>query len=204
MEKRERYSTRSYAVTKSRKRKNQLMLTIALLVLMFIAVVAGGIYSYWAGTILAPTEATRNRDITVGQAENVTTTIDITEALGTKKLVPPGMVAVSVGGADDNVDSFVDTFNVTWSETGTVISASDNISGTLAVTATPSLTGTDAVDYSTLVNVTVNPASSAIVLDGTAVPVTVTVTLTEPANATVYNAIINQTITLDLTFNVTP
>lgn len=88
MENRKRYSSRSFAVTRSKKRKNQLILAIMLFLLMFIAIVSGWIYSYWAGTIAAPTEVEKNRTITVGQAEDVTTTINITEELGTKKLVP--------------------------------------------------------------------------------------------------------------------
>ncbi len=41
MENRKRYSSRSFAVTRSKKRKNQLILAIMLFLLMFIAIVSG-------------------------------------------------------------------------------------------------------------------------------------------------------------------
>lgn len=200
---RERYSSRSRAVATSKRRKNQLVLSIALLLLMFVAIISGGIYSYWAGTISDPTQEASNRTVTVGEAENVTTTLNITELLGDKKLVPVGKVPVSVGGADDNVDSYVDTFQVTWNEPNNSVVTADGVTGTLTVTATPTLTGTNSVDYSNLVNVTVDPGSTSVILnDPTAKSVTMTVTLTEPENKIVYDAIINQTITVDLTFDV--
>lgn len=200
---RERYSSRSRAVATSKKRKNQLILSIALLLLMFVAIISGGIYSYWAGTISDPTQEASNRTVTVGEAENVTTTLNITELLGDKKLVPVGKVPVSVGGAVDNVDSYVDTFQVTWNEPNNSVVAADGVTGTLTVTATPTLTGTNSVDYSSLVNVTIDPSSTSVILnDATAKNVTMTVTLIEPENKTVYDAIINQTITVDLTFDV--
>lgn len=200
---RERYSSRSRAVATSKRRKNQLVLSIALLLLMFVAIISGGIYSYWAGTISDPTQEASNRTVTVGEAENVTTTLNITELLGDKRLVPVGKVPVSVGGAADNVDSYVDTFQVTWNEPNNSVVAADGVTGTLTVTATPTLTGTNSVDYSNLVNVTVDPGSTSVILnDSTAKSVTMTVTLTEPENKIVYDAIINQTITVDLTFDV--
>lgn len=207
---RERYSSRSYAVTKSRRKKNQLMLTITLLLLMFVSVVSGGIFSYWAGSISAPTgPGTHTQSITVGTATGtVTTQVNVSEELASSgmKLVPVGLVASSVDGSTANVDSFVIDFEVNWAPTGgagSLISPDDAIGGTLAIAATPTLTGTDTNSYGSLVNVNLDKTSSAITLNGSAVAVKATITLTEPGSKAAYEAIKGQNISVAFTFTVT-
>lgn len=202
MRERERYSSRSYAVTKSKRRKNQLMLTILLLLVMFVSVVSGGIYSYWAGTISPPTAAADTHNVTIGEAKSVTTQITLTGGnLNNKKLVPPGRVGVSVGESTDNVDFYNVNFNVKWEDTSGAIAASDGVTGTLSVQASAkeSVTQADVSDKFTFTL----PSSTSITLnDASAIASQVKIELKEPADQAAYNAIINKTIVISITYSV--
>ncbi|MGX4707011.1 hypothetical protein ACWJH8_08225 [Actinotignum schaalii] len=90
-----------------------------------------------------------------------------------------------------------------WQESGSadVIDASDNVTGTLAVTETHQIEGVTGHDD--LVGVEVTPANTQIKADGESVTVTVKVTLKEPATKAAYDAIVGQNIKVNLTFAVT-
>ena len=170
----------------------------ALLLALLLIVSIGGIYAYWAGEVSNPSDDTENLNVTIGQGQNVQTTLDVTSALANegKKLVPAGKTAVSVGGKEANVESLKATYTVKWTEdTTNIITEQDKIEGTLKVDAKSN-------DSTGLVQVQVDPASATITADGQAVEVTVTVTMNEPADKAQYDQIAGQNITVDLTFSV--
>ncbi|MDO5044641.1 MAG: hypothetical protein Q4E22_05035 [Coriobacteriia bacterium] len=178
---------------------------IVVLSFLIVAISIGGIYGYWAGTIKNPSEVAKAQEVTIGSAQEVETTLDVTEALAAqgKKLVPAGKTSVSVGQDAENVESFDVTYTVNWKEIENqdIISQDDLVKGTLTVTAAPEIVG--ATNYNDLVNVVVNPESTEIQADGDAVEVTLKVTLSEPANKVAYDAIVGKTINVKLTFAVT-
>ncbi|KHD43825.1 hypothetical protein ACVRZD_07550 [Streptococcus hongkongensis] len=184
---------------KSKKRKYLLFLLLLALIPAFV----GGAYAYWAGNISDPVQVTKNPTVNIGKANDVTTTLNVSDSTnGTKTLVPAGKSNFSVGGADANTELFEQTINVTWVDSSKTVSASDQVNGNLAITATPKISGADS--YNSLVNVKVEPTSATIKLNNTtAIPVKVTVTLNEPSDKVAYDAIINKQIIVDLTFKVT-
>ncbi|ESV55599.1 hypothetical protein SAG0136_10460 [Streptococcus agalactiae LMG 14747] len=172
---------------------------------LFVSIVSGGLYAYWAGNISNPAELTKDPNvITIGQANNVETTLTVSDpATDTKKLVPAGKTKFSVGGSADNVETITKTMTVAWQDNSNTVTSADNVTGTLSVTATPEIEGAQESNNS-LINVTVTPESTPIQLNGTSqVEVSVTVTMTEPASKAVYDDIINKPILLHLAFNVT-
>lgn len=185
----------------SRNKKRKYLLFLLLLVI--IPVIVGGAYAYWAGNVSDPAQVTKNPTVNIGKANDVTTTLNVSDPTnGTKALVPAGKSNFSVGGADANTESFEQTVNVTWVDSSKTVSSNDHVNGNLTITATPKISGAES--YNSLVNVKVEPASSTIKLNGTkAIPVKVTVTLNEPSDKIAYDAIINKQITVDLTFKVT-
>lgn len=202
MKTRERYSSRSYAVTKSKRRKNQLMLTIVLLLVMFVSVVSGGIYSYWAGTISAPSADVDTHNVVIGEAKNVTTQISLTGSnLNDKKLVPPGRVGVSTNGSTDNVDFYDIDFNVKWQDTSGAIAASDGVTGTLSVQVTAKDTDTQE-NLTDKFTFTVPDATNITLNAADAIESTVTIELKEPANQAAYADIINRNVTISITHSV--
>lgn len=185
---------------KNKKRKSYL---IPLLVLL-IGISLGGIYSYWVGQVGNPNNYTDQETVVIGAGQSIETELDVTKELANagKKLVPEGKASVSVGGTEQNVESFEATYTVKWEESGTadVIDSSDAITGTLNVAATSEIEGAN--EQSGLVNVTVEPTSQEITADGNEVTVRVRVTLTEPANKAAYDAIVGKNIKVNLTFSV--
>lgn len=182
------------------KRRKFLLL---LLLFAFVGVISGGIYSYWAGTIANPANVEDTQSIVIGEGKDVTTEINVTKALQTagKKLVPAGKVAFSKGA--DNVDKFEYSFKVKWKDATNTVKPADNVTGTLTVKEAVTLTGKGGTDRKALVNVTLTPSTGSIKLNDTAdFDVKVEVTLTEPANKSEYDDIINQNISLKLTFSV--
>lgn len=173
------------------------------LLLLFL-VVTGGLYAYWAGTVGNPNEANENPEITIGQGQDVNTELNVTKALKTagKKLVPEGKVPLSVGGSQDNVDAFEATYTVRWAESGedATISAKDLIEGNLVVSETHEIEG--ASNYADLVQVEITPSQQKMTAAGDPVTVTVKVTLKEPENKAAYDAIVGQTIKVNLNFTL--
>ncbi|MDE1536261.1 MULTISPECIES: hypothetical protein [Actinotignum] len=178
---------------------------IPVLLACIFGLLTGGAYTYWAGTVSNPAAHNDSETVVIGQGQNVTTELDVTKALASqgKKLVPAGKTGVSIGGTSENVESFDVTYTVKWQEpdSADVIDASDNVTGTLAVTETHEIEG--AAEHNGLVGVEVTPTSTQIKADGESVTVTVKVTLAEPATKAAYDAIVGQNIKVNLTFAVT-
>lgn len=73
--------SRSRNIKTQRKENRTSLLILLLFLIMFIGIVSGGIYSYWAGTIDNPNADTKNRSINIGEGEGIQTSINITEEL---------------------------------------------------------------------------------------------------------------------------
>lgn len=173
---------------KNLKRKN---LVLALLVLFALAV-TGTSYAYWASSV-AVTNNTQNETINIGTGQAVTTTVAVTGGVyDGKDLVPVGRVVNS----STETDSIVLTYEVDWTEAGTAV---NGIAGTLSAVASNKVG-----DTNNLVNISVvlTDGSNIAVNDANTYTVTVTITMTEPANKAQYDAIANSVITFDLTFAV--
>jgi hypothetical protein len=185
----------------------QRKLVIGLLVML--AVLASGFtYAFWAGSVGAPAEGSDSVIVNIGEGNAVTTIFALsaeTVSAGTD-LVPTGM-ANDAG----EVTSFTISFDVAWNNqalsgsslTGSVTTGTLNFSNVVTVKDDSG----DVVTVSgaaALVVVTPNVANpTTITLNATAVTLSVTITLTEPINVAQYNDIVNGTITLAFTFNVT-
>lgn len=186
------------------REKTDRRLTIIALLLLLFAISIGGIYGYWAGTIADPAAKAKTEELTIGEGKDVNTVLDVTGALAAngKKLVPTDKAVVSKGGTAENVEFFETTYKVFWKEDGTedIIKPADLVNGTLSITGEGVITGAEA--HNNLVKVEVNPASAQITADGAGVDVIVRVTLTEPENKAVYDAIINKKIAVNLNFSV--
>lgn len=194
------------------KRKSNKKLTIALLALLGVVSTAGT-YAYWQGTVKAPTDLVDSNQITIGSGADVATVITLIDpAAPGKALVPTGFVVNP--DTDTETDTVVYDYVVTWlptdeellGKTGTVADAS----ATLNVSAVVSLVGVETPDTDqqaaiALVSVVFDKASYEVSFtDGvaTTAAVKVTVTLGEPGNKAVYDAIATKAINIALTFTV--
>jgi len=157
-----------------------------LTVLLLALFVLGGsfvAYSYW-DTL----NKTESEIVIVGQGVTLQVAAVATAPAG-KVLVPSGVVLKA-----NDVTSIVLTYHVKLDLE--VVSAL-----ALTVTADDILINSDGT-YAGLVNIEIVKGEATV--NNTDVLVTVTVTLTEPANETAYNAIINQPISFNLNFTVAP
>lgn len=165
------------------------------LLIMLAVITSGFTYAFWANGVNNATQNGVTGSITIGQGESIATTIDVTNQIGSKVLVPSGRVVDS----ETQTASVVLSFNVKWEE---LVQNSANLTGVLSVTQV-SKTINGSTDNAGLVNVVINvPESGAITVNGATVVVTVTVTLTEPATQQIYNDIKNGTILITLNFGV--
>ncbi|MCF7930396.1 MAG: hypothetical protein K9L02_02675 [Acholeplasmataceae bacterium] len=167
----------------------QKKLVIGLLVMLAL-VVSSFTYAYWSSVDLNDTAT--GASVTIGEGRTATVTAALT-ASGSGTLVPTGEVGNSVSSSP--VTSLVYTFTVDWDD-----NAYTGLGGTVAISAGNVSNATAAG----LLNFAFSPVSGSAITEGTQLEVTVTVTLTAPANVTDYNAIINDAVTFDITFTVTP
>jgi hypothetical protein len=176
----------------------QRKLVIGLLVMLAVAV-SGFTFAFWAGSISVTQADVESMSITIGEGEAVTTSVTIGGGANTSLLVPAGRVNDSVdpGNASDSIEL---SFTVTWA--GTDNATYNGNVGTLAAAVSNVLIGGSATNAG-LVGTVVGGDATVVYNDADAT-VTVTVTLTEPTTQAVYNAIIGQAITFDVTFTVTP
>ncbi len=193
-------------------KKTRKLLLVALLMFVFAAA-TGGAYAYWAGTVNYPASATdKSISITVGEATgSVSTQLVVSDPTSALKLVPTGQVGNSVGGDTDNVDKKDYDYDVNWK---TVSGGSaEGAAAKLTMTATDfkindnTTLGTAYVkvqyhDGTGYVDIPSGGAKFDITADGAAVTVKIRVTLIEPANATDYAAVINQSIAVKVNFAV--
>ena len=174
------------------------------LLLMLAFVVTTGTFAYWASGVSAPADEVVTENISIGEGNAVSTTIDLTNNSTLGTLVPADQSANSVG---TTVESISLSYSILWEEDNTE-SQLDGTTTTATITATPVVTvldeNGDASSASGLVNVTAGASNpSTVTLDGSAVVFTYTVTLTEPANQVEYDAIANGDITIVITWELT-
>ncbi len=158
------------------------MIKKLLVAIIAFALIGGSVsaFAYWDD--LSQTES---ETITLGQGVTLSVSATATAPAG-KVLVPTGVVTKT-----NDVTSIVLTYDV---ELDTSLSSDL----TLDVSASDIQIG-GSTTYASLANVVVSPTSTGV--NSTAVEVTVTVTLTEPATQAEYDAIKNQPITFNLNFN---
>lgn len=158
-------------------KKRTRILIIATLVVLSLAI-SGMTYAYWDFL----QDDVSDVQLTLGQGTTLSVAVGANTADG-KTLVPAGVLL----GAND-IESAV--FNYTASLSKTVAEAAslsvEVVAGSVKING--------ATTYASLVDITIN--APATITDTAAF--TVTVTLTEPANQTEYDAIYGQTVTFDL------
>jgi len=152
---------------------------LAVLLVAIVFVGSGFAFSYWDNLTVSQSET-----ITLGEGTSLTVSAQATVPAG-KYLVPSGTVMKA-----DDLDSIALTYNVVLDQT--LATALD-----LSVTSSNVLIGGSST-YASLVNISITPQPTTV--NDSNVLVTVTVTLSEPADQTAYDAIVNQAITFDLTF----
>ena len=158
------------------KKKTSTMI-IAMLIVISLAI-SGMTYAYWDSL----QDDVDNVELTLGQGTTLSVVVGANTADG-KTLVPTGVLL----GATD-VESVV--FNYTAS-----LSKAPATAATLTVeVAEGSIEINGSTTYANLVNIAIS--APATITDSAAI--IVTVTLTEPATQTEYEAIFGQTVTFDL------
>lgn len=156
------------------------------LALLLAFVTSGGMFAYWASTVLGST-ANATPKITIGVGESVSTTLSLTPTVVGGKLVPAGFATQA-----DDVEQIVYTYDVQ-------LTSNQNAGeGTEAVL---SVVYNDSAHE--LINVSIDQVSQAIVVDGATVTVTITITLTEPADEAEYLEVAGLDFDISLTFTAT-
>ncbi len=173
---------------KNLKRRN----VVLVLLVLFALAVSGTTYAYWASSVNG-VEETVNNEIIIGEGDAVTVSVDITDPeTHSDKLVP---TTVTPGTGETN--SVVVSYSVVWNNDDLLDGVADQ-----AISATVSniLVGGVANPYSLI---TVTPGANPTTIGmGDTVVFTFTVTMAEPADVFEYNAVANQTITFDITFDI--
>lgn len=177
-------------------------LVIGLLVMLSV-VVTSFTYAYWAN-IDYTVEQDANT-VVIGEGRTVSVGVSVGNTGG--QLVPNGETANSITA--NPVEYVMFTFTVSL-----VDDKSGLQSGTLAATVNNVLIGGSAVNAGLVVTAqqiggtvtggTFNGGGSTTITEGTSLLVYVKVTLTAPGSEAIYDVIINQNITFDVDFVVTP
>jgi len=149
---------------------------------LLVAILIGGstfAYSWWDNL-------TQTQEETISIGEGVTLTVSaVAEVPAGKYLVPAGVVLKA-----NDIEEVVLTYNVMLDQ-----ATIDDLN--LDVQSSNVLIGGEST-HSSLVNIDISLASSTV--NNSNVLVTVTVTLDQPATLEIYNLIVSQSITFDLTF----
>ena len=168
------------------KKTRNLVLLIALALVLVAGAVGGG-YAYWAGSVSEPEDVTENATIEIGEGQEITSVIELTKTVAGGNLVP---IDRAVEATD--VEEVVLTFDVLWTDTD---KASHGAVGELTIE-----TSFGDKPGANLLNVVVN--GDGAITAGTSKTITLTITLTEPADLAEYELVANQTFTLAITFSV--
>jgi hypothetical protein len=175
---------------KNLKRRN----VVLVLLVLFALAVSGTTYAYWASSVNGVQE-TVNNEINIGEGDAVTVNVDITDtSTYTESLVPNTPEVVAGAG---EVKEITVSYSVTWNNDALLDGVADQ-----AISAVVSniQVGGVANPYSLI---TVTPGANPTTIGmGDTVVFTFTVTMGEPANVTEYNAVANQAITFDITFDI--
>ncbi len=165
----------------------QRKLIIGLLVTLAVAV-SGFTFAFWSNIDLSDEIASTSVTIGEGRQASFTAALD---AAGTGTLVPSGEQGNSISPTP--VESVTFTFNVEWSDNAFTGGTADL---TVSVGNISNATAELYLDFSDV-------TAPATLTEGAApVTVTIVVTLDEPDNETDYLAIINGTVTFDVTFSI--
>ena len=162
-------------------------------VLLFVAVaVSSATFAYWASGF-TDNDGSATGTVTIGEGDEVTTTVNVSNQTSAGPLVPVGFE----GGSDvNNVDL---TFPVTWSSD--LPNDADDLTGSLSVSVES--VEVNGVDKSGLFTVEVSSGEGAITEDS-AQNVVVNVEFTnEPADETEYTEVATNDLVVTLTFSVT-
>lgn len=176
-------------------------LGIALLVMLAL-VVTSGTFAYWASGVTGDTQNQTANTVSIGEGEEVTTTISF------GSLSNQGRTLVPTGYAD-NTTTFTSTtftFPVEWDAAND--DAGSGYLGNLTVTVgDPSISpGTLTVaQLNAMFDIEVTTAPATLTEGAAAENVVITVTFTtEPATEAIYDEVANGTLSFDVTFAVTP
>jgi len=165
-----------------RRSKVLLIVNIFMLIMLF----AIPLYAYWGGLIHGPEVETDEETIEIGKGQDVTTVVELTKTVVGGKLVPSGRKVEPT-----DVEQVVLTFDVLWTDADEASHGADGV-----LTVTPLFDSNPA----NLLNVVVN--GDGAITAGTPQTITLTITLTEPADVAQYNLVANQNFTLEITFSV--
>ena len=180
------------------KMKKQRKVVIALLLVLTL-LVTGFTYAYWASGITV-TQGARTPTVTIGEGQSVATTLTVSEPENnTVKLVPS-----TITPSESEAHSVTYTFNVQWAgstHAASTVGATADLSLTATLNTPAGLTADKMAEMFTISN----DLSVAGMTYGQTKEVNVTVTFAnEPANVVDYAAIINQVLTLTVTFTLGP
>lgn len=167
--------------------KSNKKLFLALTLIIISALAATSIsYAFWLSAVNTPTDKDGSISVTIGTGEAATTTIDLETQSGTNTGLSPTnslTITVPVEWKSDNTDAsnYTGTLSVEV-DTVTGIKIDDSTTNATLITATP-VTG------------------QKITLNGAAINVTITVSLTDPTQEQ-FNAIKGKQVTIPLIFKV--
>ena len=169
---------------KQRRRSKVLFIVNTLMLIMLFTI---PLYAYWGGLINGSSANDDENTIEIGKGQEITTTVELSnKTLDGGKLVPIGRKVEAT-----DVEQVVLTFDVLWTDED---AASHGADGTLTIT--PSFD----TNPSSLLKVVVN--GDGPITAGTTKTITLTITLTEPADLAEYDLVANKTFTLAITFKV--
>lgn len=173
--------------------KNNKKLLLALTLIIISALAATSIsYAFWLSSVKPPNDKDDSISVTIGNGTEATTTITLGSKTGLGTLNPGSdnklTITVPVKWTTDNTDAT--------GYTGTLSVVVDTAEG-------KSIKIGDDDTYKDLIVVTPDTPKNITINDTNFVDVTITVSLTEPENQTIYDAIKGKTVTIPLIFKVT-
>ena len=179
-------------------------LVIGLLIMLSV-IVSGFTFAFWAAGLDGTNSRLESNTINIGTAMNASTSLALGVGdTGSKNLVPANRANNSVGGLDANTESITIVFTVAWNE---VVEAGEQANysgskGNLVVTIENKEIG-GSTTHADFVIIAL-PNTVEITEGATAITISIKVTLLEPETQEIYEAIINQIISFDVVFTVTP
>ncbi len=174
---------------KNLKRRN----VVLVLLVLFALAVSGTTYAYWASSVNGVQQKQENV-INIGEGDAVTVSVNITDP----QIFPDKLVPTTVTPGAGETNSIVVSYSVTWNEDALLDGV---VNQSITASLGTILVGT-AENPAGLISVVANPSNPTEIAMGSTVVFTWTVTMAEPANVAEYNAVANQTITFDITFDI--
>lgn len=170
--------------------KGKRIYTIIIYLLLIIGV--GSLFAFWASNVNSPDDQTSDGNINVGQGNDVSTTITISDPTSNERLVPLGTIQNSQGS--NLTEVIVRAFTVNWSE-DLGLNAATGATGVLTVSvAQNSITLDPSIHH--LLNLNFTEQHNITI--GTSKTISVGATLTRPANIEEYRLLSGRTISITL------